>query len=279
MHINRQLSGAPITNTTPIVASVADANLDSWTLEIGDVGWREPVVIAAGFETLGEQAVGVFDPSDYRDGFYEIRLTATDIAGRTSSDQFVIEVSAKARSEHYALSDTDLALVLGNGHLLTLHSYDSSMRDVTGVLGSGWRLDGFETFLETNVPSSDISGDYGAFDRNTRVYLSTSAGRLGFEFAPQKVEIANRQYYRPAWQPLKSGMGYELASADVLLTVARGRFYELSTGLPYNPANTRISGGTAYTLSTPNGDAKLMDPQGRRAAPGAGGRRNDLSVG
>ncbi|MBN2371451.1 MAG: VCBS repeat-containing protein, partial [Vicinamibacteria bacterium] len=74
--------GATVTSPSNVIGSVASDTLLFWTLERrarGESVWSR---IASGSDLVTESALGVLDPTLLLNGQHEIRLTATDTAGR-----------------------------------------------------------------------------------------------------------------------------------------------------------------------------------------------------
>lgn len=73
-------------------------------------------------------------------------------------------------------------------------------------------------------------------------------------------KVDGQTFYQPAWQA-DSGVTYTLSSVNDVLTKAGTRYYDLTTGQPYNPANPFFK-GPAYTLIAPDGTRYQLDAQG-----------------
>src|SRR4029079_16744996 len=73
-------NGQVLHSLTDIRAHVADSNLDSYRLEIALQG-AEFVEIASGGEPVAGAVLASLDPRSLVNGFYQLRLTATDMAG------------------------------------------------------------------------------------------------------------------------------------------------------------------------------------------------------
>jgi hypothetical protein len=77
--------------------------------------------------------------------------------------------------------------------------------------------------------------------------LTTSTGeRVGFSFAPVIHQLGGGTYCTPNWVA-DAGVNYTLQSIDAKLMLAGGKFYDLETAIPYNPASGSIK-GAEYTL-------------------------------
>lgn len=260
--LDRALALSPLTTTTSLRGSVADSNLDEWTLELGDFAGGNFQMIAQGTTPL-DNALSQLDPAALANGFYQVRLTATDLSGRKSTTQLAFEVNSAVKSAQYAKVQTDLSVNLGGTTLNLVRAYDSLNASDAGEFGYGWRLANTETNLQTNAPvtGQEQFGIYSPLQSGTRLYLTLPTGdRVGFTFAPQVQSQPGVIYYTPAWVA-DSGVTYRLDSAQTLLSRGEDRFYDLKTAQAYNPASGALE-GSAYTLTAADGTVYRLDGQG-----------------
>ena len=73
-------------------------------------------------------------------GPYVLRLTATDIAGRTSQTTILVEADTATKPTQYLRTETDLSVTLAGSVFNLVRSYDSLMAAQSGTFGYGWRL-------------------------------------------------------------------------------------------------------------------------------------------
>lgn len=246
-----------------LVGRVLDANLDFWRLELARLGSNDFHRLAAGETPVEADTLVQLDPEQLANGFYRLRLVAQDISGRTASVETSLEVNTPSKPAAYRATYVDLAVNLGGIPVELTRAYDSLARDVSGRLGSGWRLVNREVGIETNVPSTgrETLGVFNALGDGVRLYLTIPSGqRVGFTFRPVEVrQNSGLVYYQPAWEA-DLGVGYVLESADALLSKAQGRYYGLSKGVPYHPASPFFE-GPDYTLTAPDGGQMLIDTE------------------
>jgi YD repeat-containing protein len=254
-----QIFGAQIAQATNILGSVDSTNLDYWTLEIAPYGSSAFTTIAQGGSALDNAALVHLDPAQYLNGFYTLRLTAADVAGRTAQALSQIEIDSEIKTGSYARTDTDLTATL-DGHTVAIsRQYDSLGRGDPGTFGYGWRLTLRDTDIQSNAPLAgrESFGDFSPFQEGTRVYTTLPDGeRVGFTFEPVAHKIPGLVYYTPAFVS-DPGVSWTLQSANAQLTRVGSRFYDLQTGAPYNPA--AITTGPQYTLVAPDGTAYEID--------------------
>ncbi|MBY0457043.1 MAG: putative Ig domain-containing protein, partial [Gemmataceae bacterium] len=253
VQLDQRFSYQRLTAASPIAGSVSDTNLDVWTLELAAAGSTEFAVVASGTGPA-TGTLWTLDPTRLTNGFYQLRLTATDIGGRSAVATLMVEAGATAKPGQYLATHTDLTVPTGAGLVSITRTYDSLDRDRAGLLGYGWRLATREFRVEAGVPFTGREGQgvYEPFRVGTRVYVTLPDGRrVGFTFAPVAQTIPGLTYYLPAWAA-ESGVQWQLASANTPLRLAGGRLFDLTTGRPYNPGSGQF-GPDEYTLTAPTG--------------------------
>ncbi|PSB57202.1 putative Ig domain-containing protein [Chamaesiphon polymorphus] len=105
------LNSAKLTANTQIIAKIADTNLDEWKLEIAELGTDNYRTLNSGNNpTVTSYELPV---TSYQNGFYELRLTGTDISGRTSIATSQIEINTATKP---AVTTQTRA----NGHLIPI---------------------------------------------------------------------------------------------------------------------------------------------------------------
>jgi YD repeat-containing protein len=261
--LDRALALSPLKTAKALQGSIADTNLDEWKLELGDFAGTHFQAIAQGNSPIGSGALTQLDPGALANGFYQVRLTATDLSGRTSTTQLAFEVNSSVKSAQYGKAQTDLSVDLGGTTLNLVRAYDSLNASDSGEFGYGWRLANTETNLQTNVPltGQEQFGIYNPLQEGTRLYLTLPTGeRVGFTFAPRVQSQPGAIYYTPAWVA-DPGVSYRLDSAQTLLSRGEDRFYDLKTAQAYNPASGAFE-GAAYTLTAADGTVYRLDAQG-----------------
>ena len=251
--IDNLTNNALVTAPIDLQATVSDSNLDSWVLEQALVGSNDFTTLASG-TTPVSGTVYHLDPGGLRNGAYELRLTATDISGRTTVVETTLQIDTAAKPAAYVQNTTDLSVVLGGTTVDLVRSYSSLDQDLEGSFGFGWRLANLDPEIQTSVAPTGLEnlGTYNPFVDGTRVYLTLPDGeRVGFTFEAQKHEQSGVTYYTPAFVA-DPGVSYGLTSAPVLLSKGPNGYYELQTARPYNPSSGAF-GGADYTLTAADG--------------------------
>ncbi|MBS0640237.1 MAG: putative Ig domain-containing protein, partial [Proteobacteria bacterium] len=247
------VQGAQLAAPTDITGTVADSNLDGWTLELGfglgDDAGNFHIVATGQASVIG--VLGRIDPASLANGFYTLRLTATDMTGRTAVTTTGIEINTAQKTGEYARTETDATVTLGGINFALTRHYDSLTAALNGDFGLGWQLLDRAADIQTSLTPTgrESLGVYAPFGDGTRLYLTRPDGvRMGFTFQPVAEQVGTQTFYHAAWTA-NDASGWTLTSTDVLLRKAGGHYYAVANGLPYNPA----SGSNGYRLTTPDG--------------------------
>ncbi len=254
---------AVLTAPFNILGTVSDSNLASWTLEIATPSDPNFTTLATGRATVSDSTLAQLVPANLANGVYQLLLTASDLSGNTTQTQTQIEINTPTKANDNVVTDADVSVNLDGTTVLIERTYDPLMSGGTGDFGYGWTFVNRETDLQTDVPATgqEDVGIYNPFRDGTSVYLTLPTGsRVQFKFAPVSFLIDGQTFYHPAWQA-GSGVTYTLASTSDVLTKAGNRYYDLASGLPYNPADPFFS-GPSYTLTGPDGTRYYLDGQG-----------------
>src|SRR5439155_14998355 len=105
------LGGARLTAAADLHGTVTGGNVDSWVLEQAPQGSNTFTPLASGAGPAAGVLAG-FDPATVANGFYRLRLTATDLAGNSASTEVVVEASTAAKPGQYRRAETDLTTSL-----------------------------------------------------------------------------------------------------------------------------------------------------------------------
>jgi VCBS repeat-containing protein len=233
------------------------------------------------------------DPAKFANGVYQLRLTAWDLAGRTTEieAQIIIDSAQKDLSQ---LTVTDNSYQLA-GHTMAFNrSLDStSALPLPGGEGGGegihdlgnWQLALLDTQLTNDQPTVTDSGVTAPWQQGARVWLhlpenlsnpnaaplslsftlNTNSERLGQ--APGTAEVFHPVFTDSQGWQLQAHTG-DAANTEEKENLTRqgNRLYDQSTGLPWVP--------NAYTLTAPDASPELgrrgtqyeLDAQGKITA-------------
>ncbi len=246
-------SGVVIRELQIIAGVVSDSNLDQYRLELVPLDGRSPTLLAQGRNPING-ALTQIDPGGFVNGAYLLRLTATDISGRTSTISKLIEINSTNKPAGYAHSVTDLTAIIGGVNIPFTRNYSSTDTAFAGAAGYGWHFAGMEAQITTSIAATadDPFNLATPYRDGARLYLTLPDGRrVGFTFSPTPAIQGAVALYRPSWTA-DTGVDYRLSSTDALLELAGGSYYHVGTGLPYNPT-AGSSEATAFVLAVPDG--------------------------
>ncbi len=247
------LDHSQITIPQAVVGRVSDSNLESWQLEIARAGSDRFIVVAQGTTAIDGGVLAQLDPAAFEAGPYLLRLTATDVAGRSALAQVAVELRPPLGAAP-ARVDTDFSAILA-GHVLDFTRRNDVLAvDRAGSFGAGWRLAWRDVDLVTDLPptGNESFGNYPPLVDGTRLFITLPTGeRAGFTFAPLAVREGGVSFTRPHWVA-DPGVAWQLESADMKLMHAGDRTYTLDGSQPYNPA-ALFAERAQYTLSAPDG--------------------------
>jgi YD repeat-containing protein len=259
--------GAVLTSAADVVGSIADTNLDAFTVEIADLGSEDFHILASGRVPGQHLVLARLDSAAWPNGAYRLRLSARDIGGRTAAVERVVEVASTAKAGAYETDELDVRAVLDGIPVEIRRYYSTVDANQTGLVGYGWRLAVLEGRLSTNVAptGTEAAGVFPAFGDGTRLYLNLPDGsRGGFAFTPVRHLREGVEWYAPAWTA-DAGIPYVLESVQAALDRVDGRYYWWTNGIPYNPASPACAadaGGYAYRLTAPDDTRFILDAQG-----------------
>ena len=265
-----------VTAPIQVVGSVADINLNSWQLTLTPVGGGVTTVIGSSRAVAAAGTVlGTVDPGDFENGAYTLTLTASNIGGLTSSVQRTIEINTAAKPGAYTRLETDFTITLDGIAIPISRRYSSLDAQQNGAFGYGWQFVLADPNITTNVAPTgqEADGFYAAFTTSTRVYITLPDGtRAGFTFSPIIIESGAHNYFRPAWTP-DPGVNFTLSSGPATLEQVGNAFFQVGTGLPYNPTSGRFGSfdyeamatdGTQYYYTVTNGLREIDGTAGQR---------------
>ncbi|HLF95978.1 MAG TPA: CARDB domain-containing protein, partial [Methylococcaceae bacterium] len=217
-------------------------------------------------------ALGNLDPAQFANGVYHLRLTAWDIAGRTTeiAARVVIDTADK---QWASPSATDAVYTLaGHDFALTRMLGQGAGEESHGDFGN-WRLPLLDTALTTDQPATTASGMTAPWMEGARVWLQIPASLGTPDAAPRTLrftlstarETLGTEPGAPAvWHPAFSdSQGWQLQAHgdpgrhDKRETLDRQgqHLYDHATGLPWRPAG--------YTLTGSDGTRYQLDAQGK----------------
>jgi len=153
--ITSPTEGTQITTLTNVTGSVASSALASWTLQMRMQTETNYRMIASGTTAVTNGTLGTFDPTLLLNGIALIQLTATDMAGQTSTFGPVsVVVTGNQKVGNFTVSFNDLTVPLEGLPIQVVRTYDSRNK-LIGDFGVGWTLDVKTVQVSTNGALGD----------------------------------------------------------------------------------------------------------------------------
>ena len=173
--------------------SVTLSTDEYYTIELVPTKASNSAIELVRVETPGAYTDSItIDPTEYSDGVYILRLTASDDANTTQrilEHSLTIESSSVGKVGNFSLSFTDLTLQFGSIPIQVQRVYDTLDARINGDFGYGWSLGMFGGGVQVNHSgSSDGEADAGLtspFRIGTTVTLELPGGATeSFAFQP-----------------------------------------------------------------------------------------------
>jgi len=239
---------AVITAPVAVVGTVADTDLASWKLEYAHQGDSRYTLLASGNSEVQAGELGTFDPTTLMNGFYVLRLTATDLNGHITTARLEVQVTGKLKVGFFSTSFIDFSIPLSGIPIQIKRTYDSRDRR-PGDFGHGWTID------VKSYPKVEKSGKEG----EGWSIISGGGFLTTYCFAPSKahyvtVEMPDGRTLefdftpRPDCQVL-----YPLQAATAAYTARPGTAATLE---PLDDRDLMVINGELYTY-----DVEIYDPQ------------------
>lgn len=237
--------GEEVTAPKDVVGSVSGG---AWRLEYAYVedetaptqGWR---AFAAGSGTVANGVLGRLDPTVLLNGVYSIRLSATDTAGRTTSDSLSVVVARQMKVGNFTISFNDLSVPVAGIPIQVTRTYDS--RDKRrGDFGVGWTLSVSSARVQKTVPV----GSHWFETRSTAAYStycleSTKPQIITVTFGDGKV-------YKFKAEPAQKCQRFQpFSTVQMVYTPMPGTRGKL----------TPLNGGSVYVAGSVPGPVDIVD--------------------
>jgi len=152
--ITSPIEDEDVGGSVQVFGTATDETFVSYTLAYAPVGTNNFIDFVSGNEEVVDGLLGTFDTSLLENGFYEVRLSATDVNGLTSYLSVVISVSGDLKLGQFAISFQDKNLNLGKLPVTVTRAYDSRKRATVGDFGYGWDV----SFTDVKVTQNRIIG-------------------------------------------------------------------------------------------------------------------------
>jgi RHS repeat-associated protein len=141
-----------ITLQKTVSINVSDDDLLTYRLTLVDAGTGAELRTLRVGSAPVQGATGVIDATMLVNGYQQLRLTAIDAAGHTSSTDIPVKIDGGAKVGLVQLSMVDVTLPAPGFDLQIVRSYDSRRADQSGDFGFGWQLDMSGPTIRHNRP-------------------------------------------------------------------------------------------------------------------------------
>jgi RHS repeat-associated protein len=283
--------GAEITTTTNVTGTVDSPALVSWTLEYRPSGSSSFQPFASGTTPVSNGVLGPFDPTTLLNGTYDIRLSATDTSGQTSTaGPISVALTKNQKVGNFTVSFTDMSIPMPGLTIQVVRTYDSR-RKALGDFGYGWTLDLRNVSLAENRPAG---GDWinttsgGAFPtyciQPAKPHVVTvtlpdgSASVFDVSLTPQCQQLVPPSQVTIGFTP-RPGTTASLAILGNAVVLDQDAFpgqatlFDLNTGLPFDASRYRLTfpDGRALDINQTIGLEKITDTNGNTLTVTPGG--------
>ncbi len=278
--IHSPSADAEITAPTPIVATVEDESLVSWTLKVKSISSDGYTVIKSGTEIADNQKLATFDPTLLMNGFYQLIFEATDANGQTTQVVNNYKVTGDLKVGNFSFTVEDLSIPVMGMPIKVWRTYDTRRKDEALDFGQGWSINS----QNVKVEESRVPGKYWALNRygsfiNQQYCIEPLGSPEVIVTLPNgdveafDVVVSPRcQYFSPPTNPVitfvpQSGTTSKLQPIDALanqIYYAEGNLLDFSTGYPFNPSRYRLTtkSGMKYDIDQALGILHVTDLNG-----------------
>ena len=275
-------SSLPVTinKATDLIAGLQDSQLMGYRLELApakmgqaaqSLNWQTLASHDYAAQTIDSNVtLANLDPRLYNNGVYQLRVTAWDLTGRTTTQ--VVTVLIDSTDKVARTVATDSVFSLGNHSLALTRQLLTGQTAVQQKDMGNWLLPLLDSQLTHDQPQTDSTGGAAPWREGAKVWLqlpnlsqNTSTGtgtdtgtatndsttaNLSFTLGLQSL---GNNLYRPVFT---SSQGWQLTvggltSQPVQLTMQGSRLFDATTGLAWVPTSfvATDNAGTKYQLS------------------------------
>ena len=247
--------GAEVTGMADITGTVTTPNLDNYILEYRDVDDSTWTQFASGTSTVSGAKLGTLDPTVMLNGTYELRLTATDTSGQTTSDSITASLTRNQKVGNFTVSFKDLSVPVAGIPIEVIRTYDSREKRQRDF-GVGWSLDinslrvqKNRVIAETWETTVEAGGPFGMLE----VYCVVPSKRHYVT-----VTFADGKVFRWEAKVVAPGGGYNGRSECQLGDVFEQATVQFVPLAPTTATLTRTGGTDVLVNSAWPGDAELV---------------------
>ncbi len=177
---------------------IGDTGLAQYIVELVPQGGGNPIRLSSGTTSICDHII--LDPAKFANGFYTLRVTASDFGGLETIATSELEINSADKSGVVNESSTDLSATLAGIDVDITRFYSSlTSSDPDSNFGSAWSWPLIDPQIAVGVDTVD---PFAGYVDGTRLYLTLPTGeRVGYTFAPTELTAAASgvQTFQPAW--------------------------------------------------------------------------------
>jgi RHS repeat-associated protein len=271
---------APVENTkvtlqTEIIGTASDDNLDYYTLAISPVGKETYTEITRGDNSITDDVLGMVDATTLKNGIYDIKLTAFDQNGASTTAYIKVIIDGKAKIGNFSFTVTDFNMQVGGIPVQVNRTYSTLQRFEKLDFTYAWSIDYQNVKLEENIHPGKgwkvtpdvLIGSCFKTDKQHIVNVSLPDGTtesFEFKFARECGHYYVGSFYdAPILKPL-NGTTATLEVIDASDSVSMNNSGEIIDGSslqPYNPSTYRLTlaNGIVYDVNQNTGIKKIKN--------------------
>ncbi|MES2205594.1 MAG: putative Ig domain-containing protein [Pseudomonadota bacterium] len=261
-----------LTNATALTAQVQEQQFMAYTLSIAPAPTQNWQILNEQFLSAvhlnGALNLTNLDPATLPNGVYTLRLTASDLAGRSSEIEARIIIDTVQKTFNTAQA-TDAIFTLAGHDLAFTRTLNS-----TALAGEGdfanWQLPMLDTHLTYDQLSTTDQGTLAPWQEGAKLWLQIPSSlstptatikNLSFTLSTTKETLGTVPGAPAVYHPIfNNSQGFTLTAhtsdnAHENLQRQGSHLYDQNTGLSWNP--------TWYTLTAPDGTRYELDAQGK----------------
>lgn len=280
--ITSPVADAELYGSATIIGTASDANLAEYRLYFAPAGTTQYTQFARGTTSVTAGNLANFDITSLGNGFYDIRLEATDVNGNTAAIIQTVEVIGDQKVGNFDLSFEDLSVEAVGIPVRVTRSYSTRRKAEALDFGYGWSV-GYQDLqirknmvlgLSWNVvrqsfnlclrPAGKRKVSITLPDGSLQRFEAKNATDCAFATIPE----VNIQF-----TPL-AGTTSTLEAINIPTLMAQGgQIYDMDNVEPWNPKDFKLTAedGTQYYLQEGKGIVQVKDAYGNTLTYGTSG--------
>ncbi|MCP3866781.1 MAG: hypothetical protein GY703_01535 [Gammaproteobacteria bacterium] len=282
--ISDPLQGSDISGQAVFIGTATDLTLVSYQLAYAPVGTGAYTTFGTGSAPVIDGVLGTLDTTVLENGLYDIRLSATDINGLTSSLVQPYTATGEFKPGIFTINYTDMQVPVSGIEITINRTYDSRRRGTFGDFGNGWKLEVVQdgTYTNNRVLGEGWTGlKGGTFD-----FYSCQGGVREDLYHVTEIRFSDAEFYKFAFVVELTGAGSSLgcevanlkftqiggvpgATLDVLtsygfVNLLQGNLVDIGTFEIYNPVDVRLTtlDGREFDMNLITGVKRIGDING-----------------